>query len=144
MWDIGKYFDISKSFDENLDCDSPTGIVPDRNIFQIRAEYINGGVFVARTHTEFFCRFLIFLQIMLSLIAPNIRIFVLFLHSNTLTNECLNIFVQTNLIRTNVRIYSKKKNWYERMSEYIFVTNIFEYSNIRIYSSHSGVNCAFR
>ena len=24
------------------------------------------------------------------------------------------------------------------MSEYIFVTNIFEYSNIRIYSSHSG------
>ena len=23
------------------------------------------------------------------------------------------------------------------MSEYIFVTNIFEYSNIRIYSSHS-------
>ena len=25
------------------------------------------------------------------------------------------------------------------MSEYIFVTNIFEYSNIRIYSSHSGV-----
>ena len=26
------------------------------------------------------------------------------------------------------------------MSEYIFVTNIFEYSNIRIYSSHSGVN----
>ena len=28
------------------------------------------------------------------------------LHSNTLTNECLNIFVQTNLTRTNVRIYS--------------------------------------
>ena len=26
------------------------------------------------------------------------------------------------------------------MSEYIFVTNIFEYSNIRIYSSHSGLN----
>ena len=26
------------------------------------------------------------------------------------------------------------------MSEYIFVTNIFEYSNIRIYSSHSGPN----
>ena len=25
-------------------------------------------------------------------------------------------------------------------SEYIFVTNIFEYSNIRIYSSHSGPN----
>ena len=25
------------------------------------------------------------------------------------------------------------------MSEYIFVTNIFEYSNIRIYSSHSGL-----
>ena len=25
------------------------------------------------------------------------------------------------------------------MSEYIFVTNIFEYSNIRIYSSHSGM-----
>ena len=24
------------------------------------------------------------------------------------------------------------------MSEYIFVTNLFEYSNIRIYSSHSG------
>ena len=24
------------------------------------------------------------------------------------------------------------------MSEYIFVTNIFEYSNIRIYSSHSA------
>ena len=29
------------------------------------------------------------------------------------------------------------KNWYERTFEYIFVTNIFEYSNIRIYSSHS-------
>ena len=27
------------------------------------------------------------------------------------------------------------------MSEYIFVTNIFEYSNIRIYSSHSGLDC---
>ena len=27
------------------------------------------------------------------------------------------------------------------MSEYIFVTNIFEYSNIRIYSSHSDLNC---
>ena len=26
------------------------------------------------------------------------------------------------------------------MSEYIFVTNIFEYSNIRIYSSHSAMN----
>ena len=26
------------------------------------------------------------------------------------------------------------------MSEYIFVTNIFEYSNIRIYSSHSAKN----
>ena len=26
------------------------------------------------------------------------------------------------------------------MSEYIFVTNIFEYSNILIYSSHSGSN----
>ena len=26
------------------------------------------------------------------------------------------------------------------MFEYIFVTNIFEYSNIRIYSSHSGLN----
>ena len=26
------------------------------------------------------------------------------------------------------------------MSEYIFVTNIFEYSNIRIYSSHSGTH----
>ena len=25
------------------------------------------------------------------------------------------------------------------MSEYIFVTNIFEYSNIRIYSSHSDL-----
>ena len=26
------------------------------------------------------------------------------------------------------------------MSEYIFVTNIFEYSNIRIHSSHSGIH----
>ena len=26
------------------------------------------------------------------------------------------------------------------MSEYIFVTNIFEYSNIRIYLSHSDLN----
>ena len=26
------------------------------------------------------------------------------------------------------------------MSEYIFVTNIFEYSNIRIYSSHSDMH----
>ena len=60
----------------------------------------------------------------------NIRIFVKVLHSNTLTNECLNIFVQTNLTRTNVRIYSQMKNWYERMSEYIFVTNIFEHLNI--------------
>ena len=30
------------------------------------------------------------------------------------------------------------------MSEYIFVTNIFEYSNIRIYSSHSAVDCSTR
>ena len=29
------------------------------------------------------------------------------------------------------------------MSEYIFVTNIFEYSNIRIYSSHSGLEAEF-
>ena len=36
----------------------------------------------------------------------NIRIFVYFLHSNTLMHECPNIFVLTNLTRTNVRIYS--------------------------------------
>lgn len=53
MWDIGKYFDISKSFDENLDCDSPTGIVPDRNIFQIRAEYIKGCFCSKNTHRIF-------------------------------------------------------------------------------------------
>ena len=42
-------------------------------------------------------------------------------------HECPNIFVLTNLTRTNVRIYSQMKDWYERISEYIFVTNIFEY-----------------
>ena len=35
-----------------------------------------------------------------------IQIFVWFLHSNTLRNECPNIFVQMNLTRTNVQIYS--------------------------------------
>ena len=40
------------------------------------------------------------------------------------TNEYPNIFVS--------------KKWYERISEYIFGSKIFEYSNIRIYSSHSG------
>ena len=39
------------------------------------------------------------------------------------TNECANIFI----------IFLC-----EQMSEYIFLTNIFEYLNIRIYSPHSG------
>ena len=52
---------------------------------------------------------------------------------------------------TNVRIYSYKQIWHERMSEYIRkrkidtneCPNIYSwpiYSNIRIYSSHSGLN----
>ena len=40
----------------------------------------------------------------------NIQIFVSFLDSNTLTNQYPNIFVQTNLTRTNVRMYLWKKN----------------------------------
>ena len=43
------------------------------------------------------------------------------------TNKCPNIFVKEKLIRTNVRIYIR--------DQYI---RIFEYSNIRIYLSHSG------
>ena len=39
----------------------------------------------------------------------NIRIFKHILHSNTLTNEYPNIFVQSNLTWTNVRIYSYRK-----------------------------------
>ena len=58
-----------------------------------------------------------------------IRIFVEVLHSNTLTNECPNIFLQTNLtqrmskyirkrkIYTNVRIYIRDE--YIRIFEYI-------------------------
>ena len=51
---------------------------------------------------------------------------------------------------TNVRIYSYKQIWHERMSEYICkkidtneCPNIYSwpiYSNIRIYSSHSGLH----
>ena len=53
----------------------------------------------------------------------NIRIY-----SNIrLTSECPNMFIQTNLTRKNIRIYSYKKIWYEPMYEYIFVTKIFEY-----------------
>ena len=44
-----------------------------------------------------------------------------------LTSECSNMFIQTNLTRKNIRIYSYKKIWYEPMYEYIFVTKIFEY-----------------
>ena len=44
------------------------------------------------------------------------------------TNECANIFI----------IFLC-----EQMSEYIFLTNIFEYLNIRIYSSHSGPHQSF-
>ena len=36
----------------------------------------------------------------------NIQIFVYFLHSSTLTHECPNISVLTNLTQTNIRIYS--------------------------------------
>ena len=38
-------------------------------------------------------------------IYSNIR---LVLHSNTLTHECPNLFVQTNLTQINVRIYTNK------------------------------------
>ena len=70
-------------------------------------------------------------------------------------NEYLNTFVSKNLSsfytlthwRTNVRIYSYKQIWYERMSEYIRkrkidtneCPNIYLlpiYSNIQIYSPH--------
>ena len=37
---------------------------------------------------------------------------------------------EVNLARTNVWMYSLKKNWYKWMSEWKFVTNIFQYSNI--------------
>ena len=50
----------------------------------------------------------------------------------TRTNVRIYLY-QTKLTQTNVRIY-----WYKPMSEWIFVTNIFDYSNIPIYSSHSG------
>ena len=60
----------------------------------------------------------------------DIRISKQFLHSYTLTNEYPNIFILLNLTQTNVWIYSSRKNWYEWMSEKIFVRNIFEYSNI--------------
>merc|ERR1711934_1196897 len=68
-------------------------------------------------------------RIIIARIFEYIRIFILVLHSNTLTNECPNIFVKEKLIRMNVRIYIR--------DQYI---RIFEYSNIRIYSSHSGMS----
>ena len=37
-------------------------------------------------------------------------------------------YIRTNKFDTkNLQIYTLKKNWYERMSEYIFVTSILEY-----------------
>ena len=59
-----------------------------------------------------------------------IWIFEQFLHSNTLTNKYPNIFVQSNLTRTNVRIYSYRKiGTNECPNKYLWQI----YLNIRIF-----------
>ena len=52
------------------------------------------------------------------------------------TNEYPNIFVSKKLTRTNIRIYSYPKN---DTKEYPNKYSDQKYSNIRIYSSHSGL-----
>ena len=69
-----------------------------------------------------------------------IWIFKQFLHSNTLTNEYPNIFVQSNLTRTNVRIYSYRKiDTNECPNKYSWQI----YSNIGIfeYIRHTLLGC---
>ena len=64
-----------------------------------------------------------------------IRIFKLFLHSNTLTNDYPKLFVQSNLTRTNARIYLYRKiDTNGCLNKYWWQI----YWNIRIYLSHSG------
>ena len=66
------------------------------------------------------------------LIRTNIRIYS---NQNLATNDYPNIFVSKKLTRTNIRIYLYPKN---DTNEYPNKYSDQKYSNIRIYSSHSG------